>query len=288
VLCGRVPAQVFGAGDGRYWYLDRRATARPDAHSRYALRAPFVRQDCLITDSFELPIMKVSVAILTRLREEILALEDMEEIIELLRKTVPSWKEARLMDLLTEALSSPWTAQDKAVLAEGCGESVADAVRRVGGGDDEGRRESPPAWEPEWEEAEEAEGAEGATSGVVSVQLSSESTQRLSPFQSGLASGDLIDAGVAEAGKDEKRVADSSLEPSSSSIAHASTMKQLLEGVSGLNVSSGYSSKRLDALRDLVLSSSFNYSAPAPAREGVGRVPRAPVEGTEEFGEWEG
>ena len=167
VLCGRVPAQVFGAGDGRYWYLDRRATARPDAHSRYALRAPFVRQDCLITDSFELPIMKVSVAILTRLREEILALEDMEEIIELLRKTVPSWKEARLMDLLTEALSSPWTAQDKAVLAEGCGESVADAVRRVGGGDDEGRRESPPAWEPEWEEAEEAEGAEGAEGGGV-------------------------------------------------------------------------------------------------------------------------
>ena len=246
--------------------------------------------DCVITDSFELPIMKVSVAILTRLRDEILALEDMEEIIELLRKTVPSWSEAKLMDLLTEALSSPWTARDKAVLAEECGESVADAVRRVGGGDDEGggrrgreeeeeehegHRESPPAWEPEWEEAEEA------PSGVVSVQLSSESTQRLSPFQSGLASGDLIDVGVAEAVEDEKRVegAVSSLDPSSLSIAQASTMRQLLEGMSGLEVSGGVgSTKRLDALRDLVLSSSFNYSA----REGVGGAAQE-----DEFGEWE-
>eukprot|EP00889_Picochlorum_renovo_P008811 jgi/Picre1/35841/NNA_003301.t1 len=46
--------------------------------------------DVMITDSYDLPMMKVAFHILSRWEDDILKLEDMEEIVDLLRKTIPS------------------------------------------------------------------------------------------------------------------------------------------------------------------------------------------------------
>lgn len=218
--------------------------------------------DCLIMDSFELPIMKVSVAILQRCREDIMRLQDMEEIIDLLRKTVPSWPERRLMDLLTEALSSPWTAREKEVLAEEFVESVADAVRRVQGDETQcDETQCDEGW-AQWTEAS-TELTRVSPQASAMTALTSRSTPMISPFQSGLPSGDLIDIGHHGDKGGDKHDASLSIDLGRSDTIGA--VRQLLESIStkgtGASVSGG--SKRLNELRDIVLSSSYNYSCSA-------------------------
>jgi hypothetical protein len=88
--------------------------------------------DLVVTDHYAAPFMKVAVHILERCEEELLAMEDLEEIVDFLRKDVPKWPRGKLQDLLTEALGKGWTARQTEVLKEINGaESVAEAVARV-------------------------------------------------------------------------------------------------------------------------------------------------------------
>ena len=261
--------------------------------------------DCLITDSFELPIMKVSVSILKRCRAEILQMDDMEDIMDLLRKTVPGWPERWLMDLLTESLSVPWTARDLAVLQEErMVESVADAVRRIDGEDQGGESDSAGAgevWEPDWEAAENpmstlASAATGAT-------LTSVSTQRISPFQSGMTSGDLIDisgSGVngaedahtdAMEGRNSTKAAlngGAPAHPGGGSLNMEGSMLHLLQSFAHMDMSDAPRSANLDhQLRDIVFSSSFNYGTSGsldPPTDGINKKEQK----EDGFGEWEG
>jgi hypothetical protein len=91
--------------------------------------------DVMITDSYDLPMMKVAFHILSRWEDDILKLEDMEEIVDLLRKTIPSLPESTLQDLLTTALGPPWSdAQIELLrsLNNPLAETVDQAVRRIG------------------------------------------------------------------------------------------------------------------------------------------------------------
>lgn len=88
--------------------------------------------DVIITDSYSTPMMLVAVHIVERCGPELMKMDDMEDIVELLRRGAPAWPKATLQDLLTEALGKGWTARQAAVLREMNGaESVADAVARV-------------------------------------------------------------------------------------------------------------------------------------------------------------
>ena len=88
--------------------------------------------DLVVTDSYSAPLMKVAVHIVERCEMQLLAMEDMEEMVELLRKQVPQWPRSTLQDLLTSALGRGWSPRQTAVLKEMNGaESVADAVARV-------------------------------------------------------------------------------------------------------------------------------------------------------------
>ena len=249
--------------------------------------------DCLITDSFELPIMKVSVSILKRCRDEILQMDDMEDIIGLLRKTVPGWPERRLMDLLTESLSVPWTAREMAVLQEErMVESVADAVRRIGGedqSDEGGGRGAGEAWEPDWEAAEYPN-MSTMGSAATGATLTPASTQRMSPFQSGMASGDLID--VSGSGEDARGDEGDERHATKATLKGEGSMLHLLQSFAHMDVSGATGTASLNhQLRDIVFSSSFNYGASGGSPDnnnsstGVDDE-TAPKE--DEFGEWEG
>jgi len=241
--------------------------------------------DCLITDSFELPIMKVSMSILKRCRDEILQMDDMEDIIDLLRKTVPGWPERRLMDLLTESLSVPWTAEEMALLREErMVESVADAVRRIGGedhgedrGEDHGedRGEEGGAGEA-WADWEAAEPMSTMGSAATGATLTSVSTQRMSPFQSGMASGDLID--ISGSGEDVRGDAGKE-HATKATLKGEGSMLHLLQSFAHMDTT------RLDhQLRDIVFSCSFNYGASGTPNPSTG----IDDEKSQEFGDWEG
>ncbi|KAL4528806.1 hypothetical protein Ndes2437A_g03345 [Nannochloris sp. 'desiccata'] len=88
--------------------------------------------DLVVTDCYAAPFMKVAVHILERCEQELLQMEDLEEMVDYLRKDVPKWPRGQLQDLLTEALGRGWTARQNGVLKEINGaESVAEAVARV-------------------------------------------------------------------------------------------------------------------------------------------------------------
>lgn len=88
--------------------------------------------DLVVTDCYAAPFMKVAVHILERCEQKLLQMEDLEEMIDYLRKDVPKWPQGTLQDLLTEALGRGWTARQNEVLKEINGaESVAEAVARV-------------------------------------------------------------------------------------------------------------------------------------------------------------
>jgi hypothetical protein len=89
--------------------------------------------DLIITDSYGVSAMlKVGVHILERSRKTLMALDDMERMVNVLRKDVPAWSRNKLQDLLTEALSRGWTSRQLAVLQElNNAETVAEALARV-------------------------------------------------------------------------------------------------------------------------------------------------------------
>lgn len=88
--------------------------------------------DVLITDSYPAPLMKVAVQIMLRCREDVLGMEDMEDIVDFLRKKVPSWPQYMLQELLTEALGTPWHSEELDILGNLHNvESVEQAVSRT-------------------------------------------------------------------------------------------------------------------------------------------------------------
>jgi len=88
--------------------------------------------DLVVTDCYAAPFLKVAVHILERCEQELLQMEDLEDMVDYLRKDVPKWPRGTLQDLLTEALGRGWTARQNEVLKEINGsESVAEAVARV-------------------------------------------------------------------------------------------------------------------------------------------------------------
>ena len=88
--------------------------------------------DLVITDCYAAPLMKVAVHLVERCEPELLLMDDLEEMVDLLRRQAPRWPKGKLQDLLTEALGRGWTVRQNAVLREINGaESVADAVARV-------------------------------------------------------------------------------------------------------------------------------------------------------------
>ena len=62
---------------------------------------------------------------------DLMAMNDMEAMVDLLRCGVPAWPRERLHSVLTQALNRAWTPAQAAVLRQRVApESVADAVER--------------------------------------------------------------------------------------------------------------------------------------------------------------
>eukprot|EP00890_Picochlorum_soloecismus_P005899 jgi/Picsp_1/630/NSC_00626-R1_tbc1 domain family member 4 len=133
--------------------------------------------DVVITDSYDIPMMKVALELLIRCKEEVMKLDDMEDIVDLLRKQLPKWPESRLQDLLTCALGSQWTPEQVEILRETNNtETVTEAISRLEKIDKEVAVEneisgnnmasqgetSGHGWEPEWEAPETRASFEGA------------------------------------------------------------------------------------------------------------------------------
>lgn len=88
--------------------------------------------DVVLTNSYELAMMRVSLQIMIRCKDDIMLMEDMETIVDLIRKEVPKWPENVLQDLLTEALGTPWSQQQWEVLHKiDDTETVSEAVLRA-------------------------------------------------------------------------------------------------------------------------------------------------------------
>ena len=88
--------------------------------------------DVVITDSYDTPMMKVALELLIRCKDDIMKLDDMEDIVDLLRKQLPKWPESTLQDLLTCALGSQWTPEQAEILRETNNtETVTEAISRL-------------------------------------------------------------------------------------------------------------------------------------------------------------
>ncbi|KAK9839167.1 hypothetical protein WJX74_010845 [Apatococcus lobatus] len=91
--------------------------------------------DAILADSYVEPVMKVVMGVLKACEDRLLAMGDMEEMVDFLKMGVPCWPREVLQELLTEALATPWSPQQQATLQRVAGaESVIDAVRRVAEG----------------------------------------------------------------------------------------------------------------------------------------------------------
>ncbi|BDA47761.1 probable TBC1 domain family member 1 at N-terminal half [Coccomyxa sp. Obi] len=88
--------------------------------------------DIILADRYLEAMMKVVVGILKACEKRLLAMTDMEKMVDFLRGEVPRWPHDKLQELLTEALAAEWTPEQAAVLEQTEGaESVVDAVQRV-------------------------------------------------------------------------------------------------------------------------------------------------------------
>lgn len=161
--------------------------------------------DVVITDSYDTPMMKVALELLIRCKEEIMKMDDMEDIVDLLRKQLPKWPESKLQDLLTCALGSQWTPEQAEILRETNNtETVTEAISRLerldkamavknAATEDKGKNihvsddveasaaestgnnnnmasegeRSSHSWEPEWESSEKRASFEDAAGNVV-------------------------------------------------------------------------------------------------------------------------
>ncbi|KAL4859571.1 TBC1 domain family member 1 [Chlorella vulgaris] len=78
------------------------------------------------------PMLKVAVGIVTACEATLLSMNDFEQMINYLRQDVPLWSKLALHDLLTDALSTPWSPRQLRVLDQMNGaETVMEAVTRV-------------------------------------------------------------------------------------------------------------------------------------------------------------
>lgn len=88
--------------------------------------------DVLMADSFKDVVLKVALTVLVRNKRELMRIKEMEEIVNFLTTTVPGWKLNRLHELLSEALATPWTEDQLAILDQTSNvETVEEAVSRV-------------------------------------------------------------------------------------------------------------------------------------------------------------
>ncbi|KAL4430666.1 hypothetical protein ABPG75_005922 [Micractinium tetrahymenae] len=90
--------------------------------------------DVLLTQGHQVasPVLKVAVAIVHRCEADLLRMTDFEDMVYYLRQEVPQWSKTQLQELLTDALSKPWTARQLRVLDQINGaETVMEAVSRV-------------------------------------------------------------------------------------------------------------------------------------------------------------
>ncbi|GAB4817785.1 hypothetical protein N2152v2_004831 [Parachlorella kessleri] len=88
--------------------------------------------DVVLTDCYAAPMMKVAVGILEQCSELLLEMQDMELILQHIKQDVPKWPKPVLQELLTRALTKPWSGEQLKVLNEMNGaETVVEAVARV-------------------------------------------------------------------------------------------------------------------------------------------------------------
>ncbi|KAK9820411.1 hypothetical protein WJX72_010036 [[Myrmecia] bisecta] len=88
--------------------------------------------DVILTDNYTAAMMKVVLGILRHCEAALLAMTDMEQMVDYLKMEVPCLPRETLHELLTDALKAPWTPRQAAILEQVSGaETVVDAVRRV-------------------------------------------------------------------------------------------------------------------------------------------------------------
>lgn len=88
--------------------------------------------DVLLTDSCEKVMLKVALAILKKCQRQLKRRHDMEEILVYLKSEVPGWKQSKVQGIISGALSSPWTSEQKEILHKCTGmETVQEMVSRV-------------------------------------------------------------------------------------------------------------------------------------------------------------
>eukprot|EP00887_Chlorella_sp_A99_P005325 scaffold1.g5325.t1 len=104
--------------------------------------------DLVITDCWAAPMLKararmgrsrcqaggnaVAVGIMRQCEMLLLEMEDFEMMVDVIRQDIPKWPAEELQELLTEALSKPWTPRQLKVLEQINGaETVIEAVQRV-------------------------------------------------------------------------------------------------------------------------------------------------------------
>ncbi|WIA17783.1 hypothetical protein OEZ85_009296 [Tetradesmus obliquus] len=81
-------------------------------------------------------LLKAAVAVLVRLEGRLLASNEMEDCLALLKSEAPSWEDAVLHDVLTEAFGKPWTAQQLLLLSSVEGGASSSSSRRGTRGED--------------------------------------------------------------------------------------------------------------------------------------------------------
>jgi hypothetical protein len=269
------------------WFLTCFASEFP---IKFAARV----MDVIITDSYHLPIMKVSLKILTRCKDDILELEDMEDIIDLLRKQVPSWPESTLQDLLTSSLGSPWSQGQMEILqnSNAMAETVAEAMNRIcKSGDQEQNNDidSIPSWVPEWSEPQESLKNMGDlldfNTSIIQNEcapVAASSSAMESPFSS---------SQLNPAGDSSQIRTISDFDPSGSSnitlkqqasseqynwpMSYQNSMRELLN-----TFSVDKSQVSIENVRDWVMSQSINWNKDP-------KQPQSEAPPQDEFGEWQ-
>lgn len=275
--------------------------------------------DVIITDSYHLPIMKVSMKILERCKDEILLMNGMEEIIDLIRKQVPSWPESALQDLLTSSLGTSWTSSQLDLLqnSNSMAETVAEALQRIEQKNekDDQINEIPDdnldgshSWTPEWTEPITDGDNMGRTTTVqpkstvedpkipvdLITSVSSETKSHQSPFvEANLldsdVGGDLDQPKVETCLSDLQNLSmseDLAPERRESTISYQNSMKSLLHNFS-------MEGPDISVLRDIILSQSINFSQVGdrpiiPASIERDSIEKGPtMNESSEFGEWQ-
>jgi hypothetical protein len=238
--------------------------------------------------------MKVSLKILTRCKDDILELEDMEDIIDLLRKQVPSWPESTLQDLLTSSLGSPWSQGQMEILqnSNAMAETVAEAMNRIcksGHQEQNNDIDSIPSWVPEWSEPQESLKNMGDlldfNTSIIQNEcapVAASSSAMESPFSS---------SQLNPAGDSSQIRTISDFDPSGSSnitlkqqasseqynwpMSYQNSMRELLN-----TFSVDKSQVSIENVRDWVMSQSINWNKDP-------KQPQSEAPPQDEFGEWQ-